>query len=568
MNVALTFGYVVLRSARNRVVAQVKRLKQPRYLIATLLGLAYWFFYFGGSVANARGATGLPGGSAGAAAAGFTVLGVLALLITWVFGPRQSTLAFSEAEIQFFFPAPVTRRALLHYKLCKSMLVGLVTTAFFTLFFGRAAQGSQWFFVVGFWLALSTYSFHSIAAGRTRQLLAEQGKAGWLASVPTLLVVLVYVGGLALAVLKTGPLPPFAPKQEWFDALLAVLEVPPLSWALWPIGAFARVIFAADNGAFAAALPAAVLVLGLHYLWVMVGDVSFEEASVRAAEARAKALEARREGRTASMPREEKRRPPFELSPRGPPEVALIWKGLIAAGRLFNMRAALLLALTLVPAAAIMGLVGGAAVGAATASMILLMFWVMTALFGSALSRSDLRRDLEYTDVLRSLPMTGRQIVLGEALGSLAPAAVVQWLLLAVGLALAPSRGQLLPLELDEKLAFGVAGAVAGPCVTLAGILVQNAVVIFVPAWVTNPKQGPQGPEAAGLGMIILLGMLLGIGLGLLPAFIFGALVGFAVLPLLGLWSVIPGALAFCGAAAFEAWTAAALLGLAFERAE
>lgn len=568
MNVVETFGYVMLRSARNRVVAQVKRLKQPRYLLATLLGLAYWYFYFGRTVTDARALPRMPGEYANPAAAGFTVLGVLALLTAWIFGARQSTLAFSEAEIQFFFPAPVTRRALLNYKLLKSMLVGLFTTAFFTLFFGRAAQGSQWFFVVGFWLALSTYSFHSIAAGRTRQLLAEQGKAGWLASVPTLLVVLLYLGGLAWAVVKTGPLPPFAPKKEWFDSVLLVLEVPPLSWALWPIGAFARVIFAPDVPAFVLALPAALAVLGLHYLWVMAGDVSFEEASVRAAEARAKLLEARREGRTSAMPRAEKRKPPFALSPRGPPEVALIWKGAIAAGRLFNARLLLVLALTIVPTAAIMGALAGASFGAAMAAMMLLMFWAMTALFGSSFSKSDLRRDLEYVDVLRSLPMSGRQIVLGEALGGLAPAVVVQWFLLAVGLALAPSEGELLPLELEEKLAFGIALAVAGPCVTLAGILVQNAAVIFVPAWVPNPRQGPQGPEAAGMGLLIFLGMLLGISLGLLPAFLFGALVGFAVLPLLGLWSVIAAAVAFAGAAAVEAWTAAALLGIAFERAE
>jgi ABC-2 type transport system permease protein len=429
--------------------------------------------------------------------------------------------------------------------------------------------GSQLFFVVGLWLGITTLSFHSAAAARTRQRLAEHGRAGWVGSLPTLLVVAGVGGALWWAFRQAGPLPPFEPKREWVDASLHVLEEPPLSWVLWPLSAFARVLFAVDLQAFAVALPQALLVLALHYLWVISGDVSFEESSVLAAEKRAQALEARRGGNTAQLlTPAEKRRVPFKLEPSGPPEVALVWKGLIASGRLFNVRVLAIFGLMFVPMAIFAGLMKSLQFATTMLGFLMLSFWAMGTLLGGSMSRSDLRRDIEFIDVLRALPMSGRQIVLGEALGALVPALVVQWGLLAGGLVLMQGDDLFFELDLHERIVWGLALGIAGPAVTLAGILVQNAAVIFVPAWVANPKDGPRGPEASGVAMLVLLGTLLGVSLGLLPAAIFGLLVGFALLPLLGLWSLVAGAVALSGVAAFEAWVAAAILGKAFETVE
>lgn len=569
MNVVETFGFVILRSARNRVVTQVKRLKQPRYLIATLFGLGYWYLYFGRNLMQARDLGKLEASYAAPASAAFMLMGLFSVLSVWIFGSRQSTLAFSEAEIQFFFPAPASRRALLNYKLLKSALLSLVTTAFFTLFFGRAAVGSQLFFVVGLWLGITTLSFHSAAAARTRQRLAEHGSAGWVASLPTLLVVLGVGGALWWAVKRAGPLPAFEPTRQWVDASLHVLEVPPLSWVLWPLGAFANVVFAVDARAFAAAVPQALLVLALHYLWVISGDVSFEESSVLAAEKRAQALEARRAGNASQLlTSADKRSAPFKLAAHGPPEVALIWKGLIASGRLFNVRVLAIFGLAFVPMALFAGLMKSTQFALTMLGFLMLTFWLMGTLMGGAMSRSDLRRDIEFIDVLRALPMSGRQIVLGEALGALVPALVVQWGLLAGGLTLMQGDDLFFTLDLQERIVWGLALGIAGPAFTLAGILVQNAAVIFVPAWVANPKDGPRGPEASGVAMLVLIGTLLGVSLGLLPAALFALLVGFALLPLLGLWSLVAGAVALSAVAAFEAWVAAALLGKAFETVE
>jgi hypothetical protein len=66
---------------------------------------------------------------------------------------------------------------------------------------------------------------------------------------------------------------------------------------------------------------------------------------------------------------------------------------------------------------------------------------VTTALFGPHAVRNDLRHDIDRMDVLRSYPMTGTQVVLGEVLAPLATLAAIEWLLLTVGMVLFVTTG-------------------------------------------------------------------------------------------------------------------------------
>jgi hypothetical protein len=66
------------------------------------------------------------------------VLPVLAALLLvsaarwWIFGADRGTLAFASAEVQFLFPAPVSRRALIHTKLVRTQIAILLNTVIFT----------------------------------------------------------------------------------------------------------------------------------------------------------------------------------------------------------------------------------------------------------------------------------------------------------------------------------------------------------------------------------------------------------------------------------------------------
>jgi hypothetical protein len=98
--------YLTLRSTQNRLRVRLRRLREPRYLIGLLLGLAYFSFLLWG-----RGRRG--GASAVTATAGGNPieLGATAVLfvvaaLAWVWpGSRPPALAFSSADVQFLFPA-------------------------------------------------------------------------------------------------------------------------------------------------------------------------------------------------------------------------------------------------------------------------------------------------------------------------------------------------------------------------------------------------------------------------------------------------------------------------------
>ena len=111
--------YLRTNSLIGRIRSRLRRLKQPKYLAGAVVGALYFYFVFFRR-AHARN----PGSPADALPADllpvFGEIGALALFlvlaINWCF-PRQAALAFSESEIAFLFPAPVSRRMLVHYRL-------------------------------------------------------------------------------------------------------------------------------------------------------------------------------------------------------------------------------------------------------------------------------------------------------------------------------------------------------------------------------------------------------------------------------------------------------------------
>src|SRR5580692_274269 len=121
--------YLQYHSARNRLVTRIKRLQQPKYLIGAIAGGLYFYFYF------FRYLFGGNGGSRGSALnvsvspehlLAIESLAALAMfisvLLAWLIPYERAALTFTEAEVAFLFPAPVSRRTLVHFKLMKSQL--------------------------------------------------------------------------------------------------------------------------------------------------------------------------------------------------------------------------------------------------------------------------------------------------------------------------------------------------------------------------------------------------------------------------------------------------------------
>src|SRR5215831_8549063 len=162
--------YLRAMSLRNAVASRIKRLKQPKYLIGAVVGVAYIYF-----IMIRRMTAGRPSGPPGAGGPPrfpqtfpieqlpmFVTFGAAVLMVFvafyWVLPRSRAALNFSEPEIAFLFPAPVRRTTLLHYRLLSghfrilftSLVLALVSTGWSFLL------GNGLVRILGWWLLLST----------------------------------------------------------------------------------------------------------------------------------------------------------------------------------------------------------------------------------------------------------------------------------------------------------------------------------------------------------------------------------------------------------------------------
>jgi hypothetical protein len=247
--------------------------------------------------------------------------------------------------------------------------------------------------------------------------------------------------------------------------------------------------------------------------------VAFEEASLEASQKLADRRAAMRAGRHSGAAPKKARRPPFILRPFGPPAVALLWKNLISAGQFFSLRVWLVLLGVGGAVGAGLGQVplGRGILPALGVAAGLMAGW--SVLFGPHVARMDFRQDLPQADILKSWPLRGWQVVLGEMLAPAAILASVQWLLIGIALALLAADATPGPLAgpLSVKVGVAVAAAMLLPVMNVISLLLINAAVLAFPAWLQSGRESPQGIEATGQRLIYALGQFLAFTLAVAP---------------------------------------------------
>lgn len=553
-------------SLRNRVWRQLGRLKRPRYLLGALVGLVYLYSV----LTRGLGIGGMRGMSANART--FAELSLVGsalgtVFAAWVLGRDQPSLTFTETEVVQLFPAPVTRRALLHYKLVRGLMGAMVGALFATVFIGRVVSGTPVLFFLGASLALGTLYLHTTAAAFTRTRLAARGGWGLAVRWGGVALVSVAVALAVLAALRVHPFPDEVSSSRELRAWLqAVVESPGLSVVLWPGQVLVGPSLAGSVGGFLRALPPVLALAAAHYGWVLLVEGPFEETAVVRAESRAREQALRASGQRARTGNFTLRKPPFRLLARGRPEVALVWKNLIARKRMAGGAAAF--ALFIVFGGAIAALMGDARLFTDTRRVLgplALTLAVMLTVVGPSAFRMDLRMDLPKLDLLRALPLTGRQVVGAELAASALSVGAFQWALLALALLMGPGTEE---ARLDGWWwPGGLTLAALLPSVALAGLFVQNAAVVLFPAWVpADAGTRVRGLEAMGQRLMTLLGTLVVTLAGLVPAAMVATLVGFPLYSLLGPWALPAGGLAAAGVLVGEVWLGVVALGRAFER--
>lgn len=572
--VVRAFAYLQAVSLYNNVRQRLLRLRQPKYLVGALVGGAYiYFFLFHRAFRNGHVA---PAGFAMTPEVAGTIASLVALGLLlyvcadWIFSGEQARLGFTEAEIDFLFPAPLTRTALIHFSLLRSQLAIFFSAFLIGLLLRRGGgfSGHPLQYVTGFWLLMSTLKLHGIAAPFTRERLLGLGLSSWMRRALAACVVVAIAiacwwsmrGALhwpdAAAFSDIGLL------RQWFDGIVATA---PLSWLLAPFHWAVGPMFATDTAGFLHALPAALAMLLLHYAWAVRAQVSFEDASIVHARKRAERTAAMREGRMGRRMPSKPRSEPFRLSGRGESWIAFLWKGLVAMGPLYRLRTWLIACVVVTVACqwlaadpARKGVLAG--IGIAIPA---LGAWLL--FLGPMMMQHGLRRTFERMDVLKALPLRGWQVALGELATPAAVMCFTAWWLLLFG-AQAIVAGQAV-LTTAQLVAACIGLALLAPPLFGLMLCVPFAGMLYFPAWIVAPGSSARGVEVMGQRLVFMLGYLLTVLLAAVPAVLLGG-IGF----LLGKWlggmavAMLAAAVGACAVFAFELACAVRLLGRRIER--
>jgi ABC-2 type transport system permease protein len=554
---------VFFASIKNRIR---RTLRQPRYLVFTIFGIAYlWTVVARRSFAPSHSQTTLASHASPVMLLVVAAFAVVYLVFVWVFGSDGTALSFTEPEIQFFFTAPVGRRTLIQYRLVRILVTTALGGPLLALITRRGEHFG--FYAVGVWLALATLSLHRVCASLTRAMLAEHGFAGLRRRLVSLGAIAGAAGAVVYACVHAiGDFPPISlvDPSATLDALSswARANESALSWILFPVAAPYRVCTAQSLAEFLSALPGAFAVLAVHYAWASTSSVAFEESEAEAAEKRSRRLAAARGGTSKTR----RGRPLFDLAPRGPAWVAIFWKNLIAGNRTFSRPRLVILFVTclVIPGVVVVATTQRSSDLLAAVGVLLGTFAVMGALLGPHMMRSDFRLDLPQIDILRSYPVLARDIVMGELFAPLAVLAVIEWIMVfaAFTLTLEIEHGEFLGLRIVALLAV----VLALPAITLCGLVVRNGAVLVFPGWMASADKNERGIEVLGQRLFAMFATLVVLALALVPAGLVGGLVGVVLDYLVGPIGFAVGGVVGAGVVYLIAFLAMMPLARAFER--
>ncbi len=553
--------FLLTRGFKNRLLLRLNRLRRPKYLISILVGLVFLslvFFQPFYPDLSALASFAADTQSAEAVQSGFALLLFGAVVFYWLFAGERNEL-FGEAETQWLFPAPISRRALLHYHMAKAQIGIMFGTILSALVFGRSfAIPSAGFFVAGIWIVYFFLYLCRVAVILLKKALIERGTQdlklkAWVLGFIALAgcaaaAWMRWVDHEAMGLRDPAPAGPAA----WF---LNITGSGPAYYLLVPFRMMVRPIFACDYSQFALCLGPALGILVFIYGWIQYSKTDLGKTLRSGIAKRGRRMKERQGFRS--------RRPPFPLAAKGEPFVALYWKNLILSGgldlhlTLAALAASVLISILLASASVDDALMIIGAAAAALAGFLTLL--------GPILFREDLRTDLKNIDLLKTYPIPGWGIVLGEALGPATVLAILEWELSLLAAAALPSFGNI-PWQVSDRIFWVLAAAMLMPLMSFLGVLVQNAAVLLLPSWVQLGREHPQGVEAMGQRLITSAATLfLLLVAALLPAALFFAvmqagypMLGTAVLPLASL----PAAMVLL----LEAGAAISWLGRIYDR--
>ncbi len=558
-------GYLTRATFRNRAIGAARRLRSPRYALAMAIGAAYIWFSL---LRRSTGAGEIAHALLGARSELLITLAVLVFVaFGWFSGGDRRTLAFSQAEVFLLFPAPLSRRALVVYKISRSQIL-IAFNALIWVFVLRRGGGEGLPALLRYlavWIVLSNLALHRLGAALVRVSWREHGRTGarrqWIALAlfaAIIAVLLVIVVRVWPALRASGGL------GEMIDELQRAFSSPAALAVLFPIRIALAPAFAHSPAGWAGAMWPALVLAALQLWWVLRTDAAFEEAAVEASLQRARRIEMLRSRGVARVIEPKRIRRTLPLAPTGFPLVAIVWKNvlcLVRAGQLASLAA------LVVSAGALSVAVTSAGSGSFAENVMVFSTLMIALLFllGTRLVRSDLREDLLHLDALKTLPLSGRSIVAAEITSSAVPIAAAQLVLLVASF-VSYWFTKRPPLSPRWALAVFLGGPATLIALDAATLTIQNGTALLFPSWVRLGVQQPGGVEILGQGILTTVGSLVLLAIALVPPVLLALILFFAT----GGGAIALASSAWLGAALLlvEVWLGVGRLGRVFEKSE
>lgn len=553
--------YVIVCSARNRARMRLRRMREPRYLLGAVAGIAYLIFAL---LMRERAYMDRGGAAAAPVAAtaaefvgpylGGTLLALLSL-VAWVLPFGSGLLDFSKAETSFLYPAPATRRQLVFYRLMRSQYAVFIGALIMALAYPSASLPARLRGLISLWGLLMTTHVFFTATTLARPRLREV--RGWVVALPVLALSAGAVLAVVVPLWRGASVAPLQTIPAVLDAVVAIAREGTAYWLLWPFMLLVRPLYAQSVGEFIPAMAAAIGVYLVTVAWLVWADANAPDAADATAE------------RRVSQPSTTARRYVvrdlgWRIAPTGPGETAFVWKALLQMTRTVDRR-------VLLRGLLILAWMVGASVFVTRARGIVLLMGVFAtwgALFSLFMApqvlRMDLRQDLAYLELLKSWPVRGAAVIRGEIVWPTVVVTAITWLFGALAAVLSLISTSRIPTA--NRFAVWLSFLILIPAIVLAQYLMHNAVAVVFPGWVPIGASRPRGVDAVGQRLILLAANWIGLLLALTPGLLLAAGLSALLRPIVGPLILPVGALLTSAIVAAEVWVATELLGPVYER--
>ena len=562
--------YIIACSFRNQVRVRLRRLREPRYLIGAIVGAAYLYFSFFARFRASRQSTarrngrggGFPPAFATVLAAGPALGGLAIMVVTalsWIMPFNSGLLDFSEPEMQFLFPAPVSRRQLLIHRMLRSQIGMLFGALVVGVVSGASLGGfTRLRISIGVWIMLLTGKIYftgvSLARARLRSHDGHSRRVAWLPIGVMTAAFAIVAAELARAYTRTPPAGPL----EIVQLIGRVAESGASRIVLWPVMAVVRPFFAEWPLAYLTAIGQSLWVMLAMAAWVLLSDEAFQDAVADTAERRS--LEPKIKG----APTYKVRSAGWTLAPIGRPEMAFAWKAAMQTLRTVDKGTLLRMILLLAMLTFVASTLGEANRLASILGAFSLAGTGFSILMAPQVLRMDMRQDLSHLELLKTWPVKAAAVVRGQLLWPGALITGTAWLCLAVAIYL--SGTILTTLSAGWRMSGGLAIAILAPALVFSQLTIHNGVALMFPAWVPLGNQRARGLDAMGQRLIMLGGTWLLLILSALPGAIAGGIIWFALGRFVGPVALVPAALVCAVVVGMEVLLATEALGPAYER--